>query len=210
MIVDDFEVLRNGLAMVLEQHKRFEIVAQAEDGEEAIAFNEAYDPDIILMDLNMPGMDGISATKRIKALDPEVKVVVLSHLDEGEKIYAAFAAGADNYLSKSNTAAAKIIQTLLDAYYGQSAIDPELSRILIHTATNPDRHDLELTDRQLEVLQLMSIGLTNAEIGQRLNIAESTVKTHIRHIFNRLNVSNRTEAVHRASQMSNNQSDQRR
>lgn len=208
MIVDDFEVLRSGLAMMFSEIDGFGVIGEASDGSEAIEKNEELNPDIILMDLNMPGgMDGITATRRIKAVDPDVKIVILSHFDEGSKVYAAFAAGADNYLTKSNAPVSKISQTLTDAINGQATIDPQLSRMLIDAATNSDQNELDLTDRQLQVLKLVEVGLTNAEIGTRLNIAESTVKTHIRHIFSRLNVSNRTEAAYIASTITDNRSD---
>ncbi len=197
MIVDDHDLVREGLRAMLEQQEEIEVVAEAGSGEAALETVEEANPDVILMDISMPGMNGVQATKKIRKILPEVKVVILTMMDQESYIYEAVKVGATGYMLK-NTTSKELVKTVKTVHEGKAMLHPEATARLLqefaHLAKNRSK-DYGLSKRELEVLQLLSEGKTNKEIAKDLWISEQTVKTHVAHIFNKLGTTDRTETV---------------
>jgi DNA-binding NarL/FixJ family response regulator len=200
LVVDDQRVVREGLEMLLGLLDGIEVVGSASDGEEAVARLEETLPDVVLMDLNMPRMDGIEATARITAAHPHVAVVVLTTYSDEERVLAALRAGARGYLTK-DAGAEDIERALRRVVAGQPAIDPAVQHHLLDAlAAGPaapaaPRAPDGLTPRELDVLALIADGLSNAEIAARLVVAEATVKTHVNHILAKTGARDRAQVV---------------
>jgi two-component system NarL family response regulator len=188
MIVDDHPAMRVGLAALLEA-AGMTVVAIAANGAEAVQLFHLHYPDVTLMDLRMPVMDGIVATKKLLCEAPEARIVILSCYDGDEYIYRGLRAGAKSYLLK-DTLIENMIDVIRSVYRGDHRLSPEIAaKLLDHV------HRSELTERELEVLGEMSKGKTNEEIASYLKIAPGTVKTHINHLLSKLQVADRTQAV---------------
>ena len=198
MIVDDHAVVRSGLAAFFAVFSDLELVGEAENGDEAVVRCGLLKPDVILMDLIMPGTDGVTATSQIKAKYPAVKVIALTSYQEDDLIQGALRAGAIGYLMK-NITARDLAAAIRSAHAGKMTLSPEAAQILVQSKyQNPEFE--ELTEREREVLKLMVDGLNNAEIAERLVISLSTVKYHISNILMKLGVENRVAAVTTAMQ----------
>lgn len=196
MLVDDHAVVRSGLSAFLLAFDDMELVGEAADGEEAVSMAGHYRPDVILMDLVMPRMDGASATRVIRERFPEIKVVALTSFKEDDLVSNALKAGAIGYLLK-NVSSDELAKAIRAASKGRATLAPEAAEALINTTRNAGAltpgHDL--TEREREVLHLMVGGLNNTEIAERLVVSKSTVKFHVSNILSKLSVSSRTEAV---------------
>jgi NarL family two-component system response regulator LiaR len=193
MIVDDHAVVRSGLAAFFAVFSDLELVGEAENGDEAVVRCGLLKPDVILMDLIMPGTDGVTATSQIKAKYPAVKVIALTSYQEDDLIQGALQAGAIGYLMK-NITARDLAAAIRSAHAGKMTLSPEAAQILVQSKyQNPEFE--ELTEREREVLKLMVDGLNNADIAERLVISLSTVKYHISNILGKLGVENRVAAV---------------
>ena len=194
LLVDDHAVVRSGLAAFLGAFEDLDLVGEAAGGAQALAMCEQAQPDVVLMDLMMPGMDGASATQAIRERFPATQVIALTSFPEEDLVQQALKAGAIGYLLK-NVSAAQLAEAIRSARAGQPTLAPEAARALIHASTQPRAHDSELTGRELEVLALMVAGLNNPAIAARLVIDRSTVKFHVSSILAKLGAANRTEAV---------------
>jgi NarL family two-component system response regulator LiaR len=195
MIVDDHAVVRSGLSAVIIAYEDHSYVGEASDGAEAVEKCLALRPDVVLMDLMMPRIDGAEATRRIKEACPHVQVIALTSYKEEDLVQAALKAGAISYLLK-NVSAADLAQAIREAYAGRPTLAPEAAQVLIKAATHPEQEaQSDLTDRELEVLRLMVRGLTNPEIATKLFVSRSTVKFHVSNILMKLGAGSRTEAV---------------
>lgn len=194
MIVDDHDMVRSGLEVLLETHDELEMVGEASSGDEALIVCEAVQPHVILMDLMMPRMNGIDATRTILERHPDTKVIALTSFKDDELIMQALDAGAISYLLK-NVSIDELVDAILRAHSGQSTLAPEATQALIKAATQPSVPGDDLTPRERDVLELMVQALNNREIGDRLTISVSTVKNHVSNILAKLQVENRVEAV---------------
>lgn len=192
LIVDDHPVVRSGLQGMLSAQTDFEVIGEAVDGAGAVAFAEKDSPDVILMDLKMPGMDGVSAIREIKASAPEIHILVLTTYDSDADIMPAIEAGATGYLLKDSPRD-DLFRAIRSAADGESVLAPTVAARLMGRMRAPAEE--ALTSRELEVLELLAEGLLNKEIAQRLHISAATVKTHLLHIYAKLNVDGRTAAV---------------
>lgn len=194
LVVDDHVIVRNGLAQLLATTEEFELVGAAGDGREALELLPTLRPDVVLMDLSMPGMDGVEATQRIAAEHPGVKIVILSSFSEHQRVLAALDAGAEGYVLKH--ADPEQILAAIDAVHrGGAPIDPQVARVLLDVKRNAPTARGVLTDREEEVLRLVQSGLANKQIGRQLGISERTVKAHLTKIFQTLGVADRTQAA---------------
>ena len=195
MIVDDHGMLRAGLRLFLTGADGLEFVGEASSGKQAIAICAQLQPDVILMDMVMPDMDGATATRIIREQFPRVQVLALTSFHEEDLVQKALQAGAIGYLLK-NVSAQELTQAIYDAHAGRSTLSQEATELLIQAARRKSSHpEFRLTDREREVLALIAEGLSNAEIAERLTISLSTVKFHVGNILRQLGVSSRTEAA---------------
>ncbi len=194
MIVDDHAVVRSGLAAFLLAFDDLELAAEASSGEEAVRFCAQTNPDVVLMDLVMPGMDGAATTRAIRGTFPHVQVIALTSFREEELVQGALQAGAVGYLLK-NISAEELANAIRAAKIGRPTLAPEAAQALVQAATREPKPGQDLTDREHQVLALMVEGLTNPEIAERLVVSHSTIKFHVSSVLSKLGVSGRTEAV---------------
>lgn len=201
MVVDDHELFRGGLVAVLEE-RGVQVVAESARASDAIALASKLQPDVVLMDLSMPGMPGVEATRRLAAATPPVRVLVLTVVDSGQQALDALLAGACGYLVK-DAPIDQIVDAIFAAARGESVLSPPIASLLVRrlrepAETEPPLPDPEFTERQLEVLEMLARGISNQEIAKALFLSEHTVKNHVSSILLKLEVANRTQAAVRA------------
>ncbi len=194
LLVDDHAVVRSGLSKFLMVNKDFKLVGEASDGAEAVQMASLHQPDIVLMDLMMPGTDGITATREIHKKYPKVKVIALTSFAEQNMVQGALQAGAIGYLQK-NVTAKELGQAIRSAHEGKMTLSPEASQILANSVAQPQIAGEQLTERERDVLRCMVDGLNNNEIAEALVVSLGTVKFHVSNIFHKLGVDSRVEAV---------------
>ncbi len=198
LIVDDHAVVRQGLRNYLEIQDDIEIVGEAGNGLEALEQVRLLQPDIVLMDLVMPKMDGIEATRQINAANTTTRVIVLTSFSEDDQVFSAIKAGATGYLLK-DVSPTDLVGAIRATYQGESQLHPEIVNKLMHKFANqaavPDRTHDSITERELEVLGLIARGMSNREIAQSLTISEKTVKAHVGNILSKLHLKDRTQAA---------------
>ena len=199
LICDDQAIARHGLQMILASAPDLEVVGQAQDGQEAVELTAQLTPDVVLMDLKMPRMNGVQATRRIRSSDPDVQVLVLTTYDADEWVFDAIRAGAGGYILK-DTPPEQLLSAIRDAAAGKTPVDPAVAgKLFKRVADKPvpqtDALVEPLSDRELEIVRLMAGGLTNAEIGAALFLSEGTIRNYISTILGKLGVKDRTQAV---------------
>jgi NarL family two-component system response regulator LiaR len=197
LIVDDHQVVRQGLRTFLELQEDVVVVGEAQDGQIAVEMVRKLNPNVVLMDLVMPRLDGISATRQVKALDANVKVIALTSFTEDDKVFPAIQAGASSYLLK-DVSPADLVEAIRAAYRGEARLHPEIARKLMqqvaHQAPMLREPQVEgLTERERDVVQLVAQGCSNQEIAKELVISEKTVKTHVSNILSKLHLEDRTQ-----------------
>lgn len=199
IICDDQAIIRDGLEMLLTLEKDIEVVGQAQDGAQAVELVAECQPDLVLMDLKMPGMNGIEATRQIRTRYPDVKVLVLTTYDDDEWVFDAIRVGAAGYLLK-DTPREEVIKAVKGTVAGKSYVDPAVAGKLLGQVASQQAQPAtlitdKLTGREVEVLRLLARGLTNADIADQLHLSEGTVRNHVSAIFAKLEVSDRTQAA---------------
>jgi NarL family two-component system response regulator LiaR len=194
LVVDDHNMVRKGLIVLLENFADFEVVSEAGDGESGVAMCKHFKPDVVLMDMIMPGMNGVEAAAIICRECPDTRVIALTSSSDEVTIQAALKAGATSYLMK-NVTVDELAAAVRKAYAGEPTLAPEATRALIAATRRPHEVGYDLSEREREVLALLVDGLTNREIGERLTISNSTVKNHVSNIFSKLGTTSRTQAV---------------
>jgi DNA-binding NarL/FixJ family response regulator len=199
VIVDDHPIVRAGLVGLVESADDLEVVGTGSTGLDAISLAQAYQPDVVLMDLRMPELDGDEATARILAAVPATRVIILTTYESDDAILRAIGAGASGYLLKA-APEAELLAGIRAVAAGEVALAPSVSRVLVRQAAKP-APAVTLTPRELDVLRLVAEGLSNREIGERLHLGEATVKTHLLTAFPKLDAKTRTGAVTRAREL---------
>ena len=207
ILADDHDLFRNGLQRMLAAEKKVEIVGEARDGNDAVKKVGELLPDVVLMDIKMPGIDGIEATLRIKRECPSVEVIILSMFEDDEHLFKAIKAGARGYVLK-NSSVDEVIRVIKAAVRGESLLNPTMARRILDEFTHPESESkssedffCDLTERELDILKLLTSAKSNREISKNLFISEKTVKNHISNIYRKLQVNTRTEAMLKAVQM---------
>ncbi len=194
MIVDDYTMVRRGLTTFLKAYDDLELAGEAESGEAAIQLCAEVLPDVILMDMVLPTMDGATATRVIRKQFPQVQVIALTSFKEGDLIKNALEAGAIGYLLK-DVSADDLARAIRAAHSGRATLSPEAAEVLVQAAHQPPPPGLDLTERERVVLALMIEGFNNTQIAGRLTVSPSTIKSHVSNILSKLGVASRTEAV---------------
>jgi DNA-binding NarL/FixJ family response regulator len=203
LIADDHAVVRDGTRQILEQEADLEVIAEAADGAEAIKLAGSTRPDVAIIDISMPGIDGIEATRQIKKLYPAIAVLILSAYDDDQFVFSLLEAGAAGYLLKS-VRGRELIEAVRQVHAGESVLHPAIARKVLNrfvpgSGKGAGHKSAEvLSDREIEVLRYATRGLSNQDIADELCLSLRTVQAHLGHIFNKLQVSSRTEAVVRA------------
>jgi len=198
MIVDDHEMVRRGACSYLEAQLDISVVAQAGSGEEAVKLAQEFIPDVVLMDLVMPGMDGVEATRRVKNVSPRTQIVILTTFHQDEYIFPALQAGAISYLLK-DVKAAELLQAIRRAARGEATLHPKIAARVIKTFRSLEAEEATsftvLTEREMEVLKLIALGHSNDQIADELVISVGTVKGHVSNILSKLHLVDRTQAA---------------
>ncbi|MBI2906213.1 MAG: response regulator transcription factor [Chloroflexi bacterium] len=199
IIADDHAVVREGTRRLLEQEPDLEVVGEAADGQEAVALATRLKPGVAIMDIAMPRLDGIEATRQIKALCPSITILALTAYDDDQFIFSLLEAGAAGYLLKS-VRGHELVEAVREVHAGESVLHPSVARKVLNRfagSSKPRKQEPVdiLSDREMEVLKLASRGLSNQEIANQLSLSTRTVQGHLGHIFNKLEVGSRTEAV---------------
>jgi NarL family two-component system response regulator LiaR len=196
LIVDDHAVVRQGLKSLLSLQEDIEVVGEAANGLEAVEQSGQLLPDVVLMDLVMPQLDGIEATRRVRALSPSTQVIVLTSFGEDAQVFSAIKAGALSYLLK-NVSPGDLVKAVQAAHRGETQLHPEIAKKLMDELSLGPRKQTpeDLTERELEVLRLIARGQSNREIARELIISEKTVKTHVSNILSKLHLADRTQAA---------------
>jgi NarL family two-component system response regulator LiaR len=199
LLVDDHAVVRKGLRALLEHESRVEVVGEAEDGEQALRATERLRPDVILMDLEMPVVGGIEATRRVTSAHPELKVVVLTSHASEEDVFPALKAGAIGYLLK-HSAPEEVLQAIQEAYFGETVLHPAIARMVLQELHRPAHSEAAettdpLSDRELDVLRLIARGMSNHDIAGTLVVGEATVRSPVSSILRKLQLASRTQAA---------------
>ena len=196
-LVDDHEIVRQGVRALLETQPEITIVGEASSGEEGVRLSAEHAPDVVLMDLVMPGMNGVEATRQIKQQSPRTQVIVLTSYHEDEHILPAIRAGALSYLLK-DVSPAELLAAVLKAARGETTIHPRVAAKMMQALGTKEKEQSpfgDLSKREIEVLRLIADGLTNAAIGEALFISEKTVKSHVGNILSKLHLADRTQAA---------------
>jgi len=198
-IVDDHQMVRQGLRTFLELHNDIEVVGEAEDGFTAIERVRQLEPDVVLMDLVMPRLDGIEATRQVKAASPSTKIIALTSFTDDDKVFPAIQAGASSYLLK-DVSPDDLVDAIRASHQGEARVHPDIARKLMDRVTHPSQpapapREGKLTERELEVVRLIAQGCSNLEIAQKLFISKMTVKTHISNILSKLSLEDRTQVA---------------
>ncbi len=197
LVADDHAIVRKGICALLATEPSIEVVGEAHDGQEALDKAAGIQPDVILMDLVMPGMDGLEATRRITDRQPGVRVLVLTSFAGDDKVFPAIKAGALGYLLK-DSGPEELVTAIQQVYRGESSLHPSIARRLLRELSDPTQRDPgidPLTEREVEVLQLVAQGRSNRDISEQLGISEATVRTHVSKILSKLNLGSRTQAA---------------
>jgi NarL family two-component system response regulator LiaR len=197
LVVDDHAIVRKGICALLATEPGIEVVGEARDGADAIAATQKLQPDVILMDLVMPGVDGLEATRRLGSCQPQARILVLTSFAGDDKIFPAIKAGALGYLLK-DSGPDELVHAIRQVHRGESSLHPAIARRLLRELSapadkGPDAHCL--TEREVEVLQLVAQGQSNREVADLLTISEATVRTHVSNILSKLNLCSRTQAA---------------
>jgi DNA-binding NarL/FixJ family response regulator len=199
VLADDHSVVRKGVREFLEEEPDIDVVGEASDGLQAVALATELQPDVVVMDIKMPQLSGVDATKRIRSAAPKVRVLALTAYDDDPYIFGLLEAGASGYVLKT-AESRELIRAIRAVAAGQSALDPAIAPRVIARVAQPAHAVETLTDRELEVLRLAARGLTNKQIGHDLDISDRTVQNHLANIYAKLEVASRTEAVTAALQ----------
>jgi NarL family two-component system response regulator LiaR len=197
LIADDHEIVRKGIRALLATKRDIQVIGEAGDGAEAVAQAQALHPDVILMDLVMPRMDGIQATREITARQPETRVLVLTSFAADEQVFPAIQAGALGYLLK-DSGPQELVQAIRQVYHGEPSLEPSVARKVLAELSSPPQKPLTpdpLTARELDILRLIAQGRNNKEIAGQLVIAEETVHAHVSNILGKLHLASRTQAA---------------
>jgi len=195
MVVDDHGVVRSGVKALIETEEGLEVIGEATDGREAVTKAKTMEPDLVLMDLVMPEMDGVEATRRITQEGIDLEILILTSFSEEERIIQAIKAGASGYLIK-DASPRELVSAIKDTYRGESTLDPKVAGTVLRSMQEENVQPAEeLTEREIEVLELIAEGLPNDDIANELYISERTVRSHVSNILGKLNMQNRTQAA---------------